>query len=133
MLIIRSQQQALSIKDDFAAHSKLQRKLNKLEDQLKSLVQVRLERNVKLKYAIQYSVQAALAVLMLVSVIYFRREPLIVLKQNLFPFENLFSYPSGVPHAIAPHAWVLISRLSCNTVVKAVSKINAVKKNSTPE
>lgn len=133
MRIIRTQQLRISIKDDFATHAKLQRQLIKLEDELKETIQERLEKNVKLKLTIQYGFNIVANILLIFSIIYSRHIPLIVLKHDLYPFESLFGYASGVPHAVTSHAWVIMTRVSIDVIMKATVKISEFKQqNSEP-
>lgn len=118
MLKLKAEQKEFSMKDEFAAYSKIQRKINKLEYQLKDDSQSRMGKTLAVKSTIQIVCQVVVGVVMLLSVIYFRREPIVVLKGNLFPFNTMLRYPSDTPNSISTHMWVLMSNISIRSLVK---------------
>lgn len=115
---LKAEQKGISMKDEFAAYSRIQRKINKLEGQLKDDSQSRMGKSLAVKSTIQIVFQVAVALVTVISVIYFRREPIVALKGDLFPFTTMLRYPSDMPNAISTHMWVLISNLSIRTLVK---------------
>lgn len=108
------------MKDEFAAYSKLQRKLNKLEGQLKDNSQTRMSKSIAIKSSVQIVIQVIVGLLMVISVVWFRREPIVTLKGNLFPLTTILRYPSDMPNAISTHVWVLVSNFSIKTLLKPV-------------
>lgn len=108
------------MKDEFAAYSKLQRKINKLESQLKDDSQTRIGKNLAVKSTVQLVLQVGVGVTTLLSVIWFRREPIVALKGDLFPLTTMLRYPSDMPNAISTHVWVLITNVSIRTLLKPV-------------
>ncbi|KAL0871031.1 hypothetical protein ABMA27_004840 [Loxostege sticticalis] len=120
ILKLKAEQKSISMKDEFAAYSKIQRKINKLEGQLKDGSQSRMSKSIAIKSSVQIILQVVLALLTIVSVIWFRREPIVALKTNLFPFAAMLSYPSGMPNAISTHVWVLVSNVSLRTLLKPI-------------
>lgn len=115
---LRDEQDKLSIKDDFAAYSKVQRKINKLEVQLKDDSQSRASKRLAIKGFVHLVLQAVVALAIIISVIWFRREPIVVLKGNLFPLTSILSYPSDMPNAVSTHVWVILSNFSIRTLIK---------------
>lgn len=109
------------MKDEFAAYSKLQRRINKLEGQLKDGSQTRINKSLAIKSAIQVALQAIVALTTVISVIWFRREPIVALKGDLFPLTKILSYPSDIPNAISTHVWVIISNVSIRTLLKPIT------------
>lgn len=108
------------MKDEFAAYSKVQRKINKLEIDLKDNSQTRMSRSLAVKSTVQLVLQAIIAFFIVVSVIYFRREPIVAFKTDLFPFATMLRYPSDLPNSISTHVWVVISNFSIRTLLKPV-------------
>lgn len=108
------------MKDEFAAYSKLQRKINRLENELKDGSHSRMSKSIAIKSSVQIILQVVLAVVTIISVIWFRREPIVAFKTNLFPLSTMLSYPSDMPNAISTHMWVLISNVSIRTLLKPV-------------
>ncbi|XP_030029338.1 guided entry of tail-anchored proteins factor 1 [Manduca sexta] len=121
ILKLKAEQKIMSIKDEFAAYSKLQRKINKLEAELKDNSQSRMSKNIAIKSSVQIALQVVLALVMVVSVIWFRRVPIVALKGNLFPLTTILRYPSEMPNAISTHVWVLISNISIKTLLKPLT------------
>lgn len=120
ILKLKEEQKAMSMKDEFAAYSKLQRKIYKLETALKDSSQTRLSKNIAIKSSVKLVLQVFLAVITVVSVIWFRREPIVALKGDLFPLTSILRYPSNMPNAISTHVWVLISNFSVKILLKPV-------------
>lgn len=120
ILKLKAEQKGISMKDEFAAYSKLQRKINKLENQLKDDSQTRIGKNLAVKSTVQLVLQVGVGVTTLLSVIWFRREPIVALKGDLFPLTTMLRYPSDMPNAISTHVWVLITNVSIRTLLKPV-------------
>ncbi|XP_013200937.2 guided entry of tail-anchored proteins factor 1-like [Amyelois transitella] len=120
ILELKSSQQKISMKEEFAAYSKLQRKINKLESQLKEDSQSRMSKSLAIKSTAQIVVQVVVGIVTVLSVIWFRREPIVALKGDLFPLTTILRYPSEMPNAISTHMWVLISNFSIRTLLKPI-------------
>ncbi|XP_075980316.1 guided entry of tail-anchored proteins factor 1 [Anticarsia gemmatalis] len=118
---LKAEQKSISMKDEFAAYSKLQRKINKLENQLKDGSQSRISKSLAVKSTIQIVLQAVVAFMTVISVIWFRREPIVALKGDLFPLATMLRYPSDMPNAISTHVWVVISNISIRTLLKPIT------------
>lgn len=115
---LRAEQQKISMKDEFAAFSKLQRRINKLDGELKENSQSRLSKSLAIKGSTNVILQIAIALIILLSVFWFRHEPIITLKGDLFPLTTMLRYPSDMPNAISTHVWVLISNVSIRVLLK---------------
>lgn len=118
VLKLKAEQKFISMKDEFAAYSKLQRQILKLESQLKDGSQSRRTKILAVKGSIHIILQVAIALIILISVIWFRREPIVAFKGNLFPLESILRYPSDMPNAISTHVWVLVSNVSIRSLIK---------------
>lgn len=115
---LKEQQSKMSLKDEFSAYSKIQRKINKLELQIKENSQSRASKKLAIKGSIHLAIQVIIGFMVVISVIWFRREPLVVLKGNLFPLSTILRYPSEIPNAISTHVWVLLSNYSIRCLIK---------------
>ncbi|XP_034834949.2 guided entry of tail-anchored proteins factor 1-like [Maniola hyperantus] len=115
---LKTEQQNLSMKDEFAAYSKIQRKINKLDILLKESAQTRLSKSLAIKGSVNIILQAVIGLLIVVSVIWFRREPIVALEGDLFPLTTILRYPSDTPNAVSTHVWVLISNVSIRSLLK---------------
>lgn len=118
---LKAEQKSISMKDEFAAYSKLQRKINRLESQLKDNSQTRINKSLAVRSTIQIGLQAAVAFMTVISVIWFRREPIVVLNGDLFPLSSFLRYPSDIPNSISTHVWVVISNVSIRTLLKPIT------------
>ncbi|CAF4929319.1 guided entry of tail-anchored proteins factor 1-like [Pieris napi] len=118
IVMLKCQQKQISMKDEFAAYSKLQRRIIKLEAELKENSQARLSKSLAIKGTIHIVLQVVIGFVIIISVILFRREPLVALKGDLFPLTTFLKYPSETPNAISTHMWVIISNVSIRTLVK---------------
>ncbi|XP_045451157.1 guided entry of tail-anchored proteins factor 1-like [Melitaea cinxia] len=120
LIKLKAEQQKISMKDEFAAYSKLQRKINKLDSELKENSQSRLSKSLAIKGSINIILQVVVALIIIISVIWFRREPIVALNSNLFPFSTMLRYPSDMPNAISTHVWVVISNVSIRSLLKPI-------------
>ncbi|CAG9788604.1 unnamed protein product [Diatraea saccharalis] len=120
ILRLKTEQKKMSMKDEFAAYSKLQRKINKLEGQLKDDSQSRMSKSLAVKSSVQIILQVTLALVTVISVIWFRREPIVTLETNLFPLTTFLRYPSDIPNAISTHVWVIITNVSLRSLLKPI-------------
>uniref|UniRef100_E2J7B8 Guided entry of tail-anchored proteins factor 1 n=1 Tax=Triatoma matogrossensis TaxID=162370 RepID=E2J7B8_9HEMI len=115
---IKGRMNEISIKDEFAKYTKLQRLLNKKREKLKAEVQMKKKTHLKLKLGIQYSSQAILTFVCLVLFWTQRSTPVIILSENwLRPFGSILSWPTHIPGALSLPLWFLVS----NTVAKIAS------------
>ncbi|XP_026756501.1 guided entry of tail-anchored proteins factor 1-like [Galleria mellonella] len=117
---LKSAQKTISMKEEFAAYSKIQRKINKIESELKDNSQSRMSKSLAIKSSVQIVFQVVVALIMILSVIWFRQEPIVALKGDLFPLTTMLRYPSSMPNAISTHMWVIISNFSIRTLLKPV-------------
>lgn len=115
---MKAEQKSISMKDEFAAYSKLQRQIFKLENEIKDGSQTRRTKSLAIKGSIHLILQVVIALLIVISVIWFRREPIVAFKANLFPLTSILRYPSDMPNAISTHIWVLVSNVSIRSLIK---------------
>ncbi|XP_073968846.1 guided entry of tail-anchored proteins factor 1 isoform X2 [Rhodnius prolixus] len=105
----------ISVKDEFAKYTKLQRILNKKREELKAEVLVFKKYQLKIKLGIQYVTQAILTLVCLILFWMQRSTPVVILNENwLYPFGSILSWPTHIPGALSFPLWFLVS----NTVAK---------------
>lgn len=104
----------ISMMDEFARYARLERKINKMTDRLKTHVKTRTAQLAKIKWVVNivfYIVQAAL----MISLIWkYYSEPVTVLPHKwIAPLERMVAFPTGVPGGVGITCWLLV----CNKVV----------------
>ncbi|XP_033002936.1 tail-anchored protein insertion receptor WRB isoform X2 [Lacerta agilis] len=104
----------ISMMDEFARYARLERKINKMTDKLKTHVKTRTAQLAKIKWVINivfYILQAAL----MISLIWkYYSEPVTVLPSKwLAPLERLVAFPTGVAGGVGITCWLVV----CNKVV----------------
>ncbi|XP_069492162.1 guided entry of tail-anchored proteins factor 1 [Ambystoma mexicanum] len=105
---------AISMMDEFARYARLERKINKMTDKLKTHVKSRTAQLAKVKWVISivfYIIQAAL----MVSLIWkYYSEPVTVLPSKwIAPLERLVAFPTGIAGGVGITCWLVV----CNKVV----------------
>merc|ERR1712180_524528 len=105
---LKKQQNSISMQEEFARYSKLQRNINKLTDQLKQEVETRRSQRTRVSYTIKSVVYVAI---MFCLFYWCRTTPVVVLPTNWFPYVGRFlAIPTGLEGAIGLPAWVLVCR-----------------------
>ncbi|XP_075768147.1 guided entry of tail-anchored proteins factor 1 isoform X1 [Pelodiscus sinensis] len=104
----------ISMMDEFARYARLERKINKMTDKLKTHVKARTAQLAKIKWVINivfYILQAAL----MISLIWkYYSEPVTILPSKwLAPMERLVAFPTGVAGGVGITCWLVV----CNKVV----------------
>lgn len=107
-----------SIKDEFAAYSRLQRRINKLEAEVKKMSQSRISASVTVNASIKLALEVLVAIVTVISIIFFRKIPVATMKGDLFPFTTVLRYPSELPNAISAHVWIIISNVTLKVLLK---------------
>ncbi|CAG2101611.1 unnamed protein product [Medioppia subpectinata] len=112
----------ISMSDEFAKYAKIQRKLNKAKDQLKSESDAQTLYRIKARfilYGIFYITSALVTVWLMWN---YRYEVLFRLPDNLFwPFGFILAFPTGVSGAIGITPWTIITTFVGRQLVKLVS------------
>ncbi|TNN01620.1 hypothetical protein fugu_011002 [Takifugu bimaculatus] len=94
---MKKEQSTISMMDEFARHARLERKINKMTDKLKTHVKSRTAQQAKMKWVVNivfYILQAAL----MISLIWkFYSDPVTVVPSKwIAPVERLVAFPTGV-------------------------------------
>ncbi|XP_063812659.1 guided entry of tail-anchored proteins factor 1 [Pseudophryne corroboree] len=112
--IMRQELSNISMMDEFARYARLERKINKMTDKLKTHVKTRTAQLAKIKWVVSivfYVLQAAL----MISLIWkYYAEPVIELPSKwIAPLERLVAFPTGIAGGVGITCWLVV----CNKVV----------------
>lgn len=112
---LQKNQSSLSISENFAKFSKLQRQINAFDQELSEIREQRSYKNFKYRFFMQYGLKFVFAVALVVLSLYYRREPVFKLsrKFDLSPLSNVISYPNE-ENDVSFHFWVAC----CTTVAR---------------
>ncbi|XP_023711375.1 tail-anchored protein insertion receptor WRB isoform X2 [Cryptotermes secundus] len=110
ILAIQREMSCTSAIDEFAKHARLQRRLNKVQEELQSRVNARLSQNVKLNLVITYGAQVLMGLLMLFLIWNYKYTPVIVVPEKwLLPFGSIISWPTDTAGGISITVWIVIA------------------------
>lgn len=115
---LRQELKKLSMKDDYTAYVKLERKIVSTEVLLNEKIAAKGQTNMFIKYGLSYGSQAFLTLVLVIVSIYCRGEPVIVLgdKFDLTPFGVIMKFPTGVQGAISVPFWIFVSSFVSRTI-----------------
>lgn len=107
---LQRDQSSISMADNFASYSKVQRKINALDQELSEIREERRYKNFKYRFFLQYGLRFVFGIVLVVLSIYYKREPVFSLsrKFDLAPFSKIISYPNE-ENNVSFHFWVLCS------------------------
>ncbi|XP_031716754.1 guided entry of tail-anchored proteins factor 1 isoform X1 [Anarrhichthys ocellatus] len=94
---MKKEQASISMMDEFARYARLERKINKMTDKLKTHVKSRTAQQAKMKWVVNivfYILQAALMVSMIWK--YYSDPVTVVPSKWIAPVERLVAFPTGV-------------------------------------
>lgn len=113
--VLQAEQSSLSISDNFVHYSKIQRKINTLDQELSDIREERSYKNFKYRFFMQYGLRFVFAIFLLLLSLYYRKEPVFSIsrKFDLFPFSSVISYPNE-ENDVSFHFWVVC----CTTVAR---------------
>lgn len=108
---LASEQSELSMVDQFAKFSKIQRKINVIDQELQELRSQRTSSSFLSGIIVKYGFQIPLGIVLLFLSIYYRNTPLFVLDEryDIFPLSRLISYPNTEINAVSVHFWTISS------------------------
>ncbi|CAI6351198.1 unnamed protein product [Macrosiphum euphorbiae] len=117
--LLKKEQSKISIVKEFAKHAKLQRKINKLNEQLKNHVIENSSKNLKIKFISKVSLYVFSAILNLLFVYYnYNKTVLIELPTNWFlPLSWLVQWPTSQVGTMSFVFWYSVT----NCVAKMTS------------
>ncbi|KAL2096560.1 hypothetical protein ACEWY4_008708 [Coilia grayii] len=104
----------ISMMDEFARYARLERKINKMTNMLKTHVKSRTAHQAKMKWIVNivfYILQAALMISLIWK--YYADPVTVVPSKWIAPLERLVAFPSGVAGGVGITCWLVV----CNKVV----------------
>ncbi|XP_074156607.1 guided entry of tail-anchored proteins factor 1 isoform X2 [Sminthopsis crassicaudata] len=105
---------AISMMDEFAKYARLERKINKMTDKLKTHVKARTAQLAKIKWVINIVFYILQALLMISLIWKYYSDPVTVLPSKwIAPLERLVAFPTGVAGGVGITCWLVV----CNKVV----------------
>ncbi|CAG9836730.1 unnamed protein product [Diabrotica balteata] len=112
---LKKSQECVSITENFSKYSKIQRQINKIEEELSNSRNERNNLTIQLGFA--YGPKVLLGFLLVILSIYYRSTPIITLDNSidLTPFSFLISYPHGA-NAVSFHFWILCSSATARLI-----------------
>lgn len=113
--MLKYEQNQFSITENFAKHSKLQRKIIVIDEKLNELRSDR--NNMTFQFIVIYGLKIFIGMLVLFCSIYFRNVPVFHVDEriSLFPFNHIVSFPNE-KNSVSFHFWVLC----CTTVARLI-------------
>ncbi|XP_028838117.1 tail-anchored protein insertion receptor WRB-like [Denticeps clupeoides] len=111
---MRKQLSAISMMDEFARYARLERKISKTTDRLKTYVKTRTAQQAKVKWVVNITYYVLQAVLMISLIWKYYADPVTVLPSKwISPLERMVAFPSGVVGGVGITCWLVV----CNKVV----------------
>ncbi|TSP46810.1 Tail-anchored protein insertion receptor WRB [Bagarius yarrelli] len=111
---MRLELSSISMMDEFARYARLERKINKMTDKLKTHVKSRTAQQAKMKWIVNIIFYILQAVLMISLIWKYYADPVTVVPSKwISPLERLVAFPSGVAGGVGITCWLVV----CNKVV----------------
>ncbi|KAJ8027108.1 Tail-anchored protein insertion receptor WRB [Holothuria leucospilota] len=109
---LKEEQDRIDIKDEFAKHAKLQRKMNKVTDELKSIRNSKFKRHLIIQWGVTIFLHFVHKLCYLMVIWSLREKPVIQMKYEwTWPIGSILAFPCGQPGAIGITWWVVASSL----------------------
>ncbi|XP_013993279.1 guided entry of tail-anchored proteins factor 1 isoform X2 [Salmo salar] len=108
---------SINMMDEFARYARLERKINKMTDKLKTYVKSRTGQQTKIKWVVNIVYYILQAVLMISLIWKYYADPVTVLPSKwISPLERMVAFPSGVAGGVGITCWLVV----CNKVVAII-------------
>ncbi|XP_042182734.1 guided entry of tail-anchored proteins factor 1 isoform X2 [Oncorhynchus tshawytscha] len=108
---------SINMMDEFARYARLERKINKMTDKLKTYVKSRTGQQTKIKWVVNIVYYILQAVLMISLIWKYYVDPVTVLPSKwISPLERMVAFPSGVAGGVGITCWLVV----CNKVVAII-------------
>ncbi|XP_031571064.1 tail-anchored protein insertion receptor WRB-like [Actinia tenebrosa] len=112
-----AEQQLISAQDEFAKYARLQRKIDKLKDEVNSFGSERRKAEGKHKLISKVLIMMSIFAIHITFLIMYRKDPVIILPHQWFyPFTFILSLPTGISGAIGLPCWML----TCNKIIEKI-------------
>uniref|UniRef100_A0A4W5PA65 Guided entry of tail-anchored proteins factor 1 n=1 Tax=Hucho hucho TaxID=62062 RepID=A0A4W5PA65_9TELE len=111
---MKKEHNSVSMMDEFARYARLERKINKMTDKLKTHVKSRTAQHAKMKWMVNIGFYILQAALMISLIWKYYADPVTVVPSKwIAPLERLVAFPSGVAGGVGITCWLVV----CNKVV----------------
>ncbi|XP_039600424.1 guided entry of tail-anchored proteins factor 1 [Polypterus senegalus] len=111
---MRQELATISMMDEFARYARLERKINKMTDKLKTHVKSRTAQLAKIKWVVNIMFYVLQATLMISLIWKYYADPVTVVPSKwIAPLERLVAFPSGIAGGVGITCWLVV----CNKVV----------------
>ncbi|XP_043927399.1 guided entry of tail-anchored proteins factor 1-like isoform X2 [Protopterus annectens] len=118
---------SISMMDEFARYARLERKINKMTDRLKTHVKARTAQLAKIKWVVNIVFYVFQAALMVTLIWKYYSEPVIVLPSKwVAPLERLVAFPTGI-------AAITVSQIEAVSVHAYMGTLKMVNARSKPK
>ena len=118
----RTEMAKISMMDEFAKHARLQRKLIKLQQELKTEKLSVSSTRLRLKVILGSATSILMALFMVLTLYFYRAEPVLVVPHPwLSPFSTIISWPSVETGAVSTLFWIAVSTTVTRFVAGKVS------------
>ncbi|XP_003730057.2 tail-anchored protein insertion receptor WRB [Strongylocentrotus purpuratus] len=103
------QQSEIDMKEEFAKYAKIERKIIKLKEELKSLKKSQVATRFTVSWGITLALNTIYSVFMIGLIWSYRYEPVILLEEEwAWPFGRILAFPCGIPGAVGITAWLAV-------------------------
>ncbi|XP_064841101.1 guided entry of tail-anchored proteins factor 1-like [Oncorhynchus masou masou] len=110
---MKKEHNSVSMMDEFARYARLERKINKMTDKLKTHVKSRTAQQAKMKWMVNIGFYILQAALMISLIWKYYADPVTVVPSKwIAPLEQLVAFPSGVAGGVGITCWLVV----CNKV-----------------
>lgn len=117
---LKTEQETISITEEFAKYAKLQRKIDKHTAEVKRLAALRNSKSAVVNMGVKAGIYITQAILMLVIVLTNKNEPLLMFPESWFyPLHNIVALPTGVPGGLGVVCWIM----ACRTAVARITSL----------
>lgn len=107
---LKNEQLSINMVDQFAKYSKIQRRINSINQELQQISGNKPTNNIIVHLGFAYGVKLLCALTLIILSLYYRYTPVFYLgdKVNLTPFTSLICYPNEVNY-VSFYFWVMCS------------------------
>lgn len=116
---LRKEQLEITMKDNFVAHAKLQRKMIALEIEIKTESNERNKNKYVWHLGISYGIKALFGLCIFGLVIFYRHTPVYVFPEymDLYPFNKIISYPNIELGSVSIYFWLMVTNSAVRQLI----------------
>ncbi|XP_038078716.1 guided entry of tail-anchored proteins factor 1-like [Patiria miniata] len=109
------EQSELNVKEEFPKFARIDRKINKLKDELKKIRQSKTAKSFTVSWGLTLALNSVQTCCFIFLIWRYRHEPMLILNEEwLWPLSWFIAFPSAVPGAVGITCWILL----CNNILK---------------